>query len=551
MKPTQTTKILLFSFFIFFCFSCVVGQTLEQQVDAYLKQEYKADEPGVSFLIAKDGKPIYQNAFGLADLELNVPMTSKNVFEIGSITKQFTAVAILMLEEQGKLKVEDDITKYIPDYPTAGKKITIHQLLNHTSGIKSYTDMANFLKLARTDMTPKEIIDVFKNEPMDFEPGEQFRYNNSGYILLGYIIEVASGQSFADFIENNIFKKLGMTASSYGSMKNIVPNRASGYSKTETGYANADYLSLTLPYAAGSIMSTTEDLLKWQNALNNNMIIKKTSYEKAIHGSTLNNGDHIEYGYGLSEADLNGSPSIQHGGGIFGYTTMGIYLPEEKIFVSGLTNCDCKDITGVTTRIAAMAIGKPLPDKKDAIKLSEDELRKWVGAYQFDEGVVRYVTFENGQLYSLREGSSKLEIYPMSNTNFIFEGGSTSYVFSEKDGKKQAKFTNNASTIIGSEIDKMPPSDKESMTLSPEILNYYVGKYELQPGLVMEVTTKENQIFAQLTGQPQFEIFAEKENTFFLKVVEAKLVFDKDAENKVTGLTLYQGGREIAAKKIE
>lgn len=551
MKPTPTIKILIFSSLIFFCFSSVISQTLEQQVDAYLKAEYKTGEPGVSFLIAKDGEPIYQKAFGMANLELNVPMTPKNVFEIGSITKQFTAVAILMLEEQGKLKVEDTITKYIPDYPTTGKKITVHQLLNHTSGIKSYTDMATFRTLARTDISPKELIEVFKNETMDFEPGEQFKYNNSGYILLGYINEVASGQSYADFIEVNIFKKLGMNASSYGSMKDIVINRASGYSNTETGYSNADYLSLTLPYAAGSIMSTTEDLLKWQNALNANTLIKKTSYEKAILGSTLNNGEHITYDYGLGEDNVNGSKSIQHVGGIFGYTTMGIYLPEEKIFVSGLTNCDCKDITGVTTRIAAMAIGKPFPDKKDAISLSEDDLKKWVGAYQFDDNVVRYVTFENGQLYSQREGSTKLGIYPMSKSNFIFESGTTSYDFDEKDGKKQAQFTNGGTTLVGIETEKMPISNKQSVILSPEILKQYVGTYELQPGFVMQVTTLENQIFVQLTGQPQFEIFAEKEDAFFFKVVEARLVFDKNKEGNVSNVTLYQGGREIPAKKIE
>jgi CubicO group peptidase (beta-lactamase class C family) len=129
----------------------------------------------------------------MADLELNVPLTTDNVFEIGSITKQFTAVAILILVEQGKLKIEDEITKYIPDYPTLGKTITIHHLLNHTSGIKSYTSMDSFMKLARTDMTPIEIIEKFKNEPMDFDPGEKFLYNNSGYILLGHIIEVVSG----------------------------------------------------------------------------------------------------------------------------------------------------------------------------------------------------------------------------------------------------------------------------------------------------------------------------------------------------------------------
>src|SRR5690606_1041480 len=204
-----------------------------------------------------------------------------------------------------------------------------------------------------------------------------------------------------------------------GSKVNLVPNRASGYSQTETGFRNAEYLSMTLPYAAGSLMSTTDDLLKWQNALNNHTLITKASYEKAIHGSTLNNGEHISYGYGLGEDFVNGSPSIQHSGGIFGYTTMGIYLPQEKLFVSGLTNCDCKDISGVASRIAAMAIGTPYPNKKDAIKLSDEDLKKWVGAYQFEENVVRFTTLEHGQLYSQREGSTKLEIYPMTKNRFI------------------------------------------------------------------------------------------------------------------------------------
>lgn len=551
MKSSTIFKNLLFSVITLCCFSSAIAQTLEQKVDAYLKSEYKTDEPGVTFLIAKDGKPIYQKAFGMANLELNVPMTAKNVIEIGSITKQFTAVAILMLEEQGKLKVDDDITKYIPDYPTLGKKISIHQLLNHSSGIKSYTGMPNFMANARTDMTPKVLIDVFKNEAMDFEPGEKFLYNNSGYILLGYIIEIASGQTYADFIEENIFQKLGMNSSSYGSMRDIVPNRASGYSKTENGYRNADYLSLTLPYAAGSIMSTTEDLLKWQNALNNHSLIKKSSYEKAIHGSTLNSGEHIQYGYGLVEANINGSPSIQHGGGIFGYTTMGIYLPDEKIFVSGLTNCDCKNISAATTAIAAMAIGKPFPDKKDAIMLSENELKKWVGAYQYDENVIRYITYENGQLFSQREGSTKMEIYPMTKVNFIFDGGTTAYLFSEKDGKKEVNMTANGETLVGIEIDKMPPAEQTVINLTPEVLNQYVGTYKLAPGAVLEVTTKGAQIFAQLTGQPQFEIFAESEDTFFLKVVEAKLLFDKNEDGKITGLTLNQGGRQMPAKKTE
>lgn len=205
-----------------------IAQDFKNEVDAYLKSEYPANGPGVSFLVSKDGKPIYQKAFGMANLELNVPMTPHNVFEIGSITKQFTAASILMLAEQGKLNIEDDITKYIPDYPTQGKKITIRHLLNHTSGIKSYTGMPNFRTRAKTDMSPKELIDVFKNEPKDFSPGDQYKYNNSGYILLGYIIEIISDNTYANFIQNNIFKPLGMHTTSYGSKKDIVLNRASG-----------------------------------------------------------------------------------------------------------------------------------------------------------------------------------------------------------------------------------------------------------------------------------------------------------------------------------
>lgn len=258
-----------FSLSILLLFSFLIGhsQTLDYKIDQLVSKIYKENEPGAVILIAENGKTIYKKAFGQANLELNVPMAPNNVFEIGSITKQFTAVAILILEEQGKLNVNDDITKYIPDYPTQGKNITVHQLLNHTSGIKNYTSMESFIQFARTDMSPIEIIDVFKNEPMDFSPGEKFQYNNSGYIILGHIIEVVSKETYEDFIEKHIFDTLGMTSSFYGKMKELIENRASGYQKQRKNYANADYLSLTLPYAAGSIMSTVDDLLIWQNAI--------------------------------------------------------------------------------------------------------------------------------------------------------------------------------------------------------------------------------------------------------------------------------------------
>ncbi|MBW1296059.1 serine hydrolase [Aquimarina litoralis] len=530
------------------------AQNLEKQIDDIVSEAYVENEPGISILAAKDGKVVYRKAFGKANLELDVPLKPENVFEIGSITKQFTAVAILMLEEQGKLKIEDDITKYIPDYPTKGKKITIHHLLNHTSGIKSYTGMQNFLELTRKDMTPTELIDVFKNEPMDFDPGEEFRYNNSGYILLGYIIEVITKDTYENFIEKNIFEKIGMKDSYYGKMSQLIKNRAAGYKQDKDSFLNADYLSLTLPYAAGSLMSTVDDLLKWQNAISANTFIKRTSLEKAIYGSKLNSGEEINYGYGWGKTKLQGAKGYEHSGGIFGYTTNGIFLEDENVYVIGLTNCNCKDVGDVTRKVAAMVIGKPIPNKKDAISVAETTLKKWVGAYEFNDGVIRHIKLKEGKLYSLREGenSREFEIYPMKDGSFIFDDGTISYTFSlTKEGKRQTVFKTSSESFTGKGIDKAPPAERKVIAIAADILKTYIGTYELQPNFFIEITVEGSSIFATATGQPKFEIFAETESHFFLKVVPAEITFNKADDGKVESLTLNQGGRKMPAKKVK
>jgi CubicO group peptidase (beta-lactamase class C family) len=548
MKLKQFSKILIC---LFITTNSVLAQSYKSEVDAMISDAYPKDGPGISILIAKNGKTIYKNNSGLANMELQVPINSNTIFEIGSITKQFTAVAILMLEEQGKLSITDNITKYIPDYPTKGNNITIHNLLNHTSGIKSYTDMKTFQDIDRIDMTPTELINFFKNEPMDFKPGEKYQYNNSGYILLGNIIEVITKESYADFVQKNIFNPLGMTSTSYGSMKKIIPNRASGYSRSNKGFVNANYLSLTLPYAAGSIMSTVDDLLKWQNALRTNQLIKRSSFEKATNGSTLNTGEKIIYGYGFRAGDLNGSPTIEHSGGIYGFSANGIYLPKEDIYVIGLTNFDNSNVVNFVQQIAAIAINKPLYNKNDAITLSETQLKKWVGSYQFDKNTIRFVTVKDGKIYSQREGSSKLEIYPISENKFMFEGSRTSYTFTNKKNKKEVVFTIDGKEFTGKEIDKAPPAEKKEITLSNKVLQQYIGSYELQPTFVIDVTVRNNKIYGIATGQSEVELFAYTENAFLLKVIKAEIIFNKNDQGKVISLTLYQNGKETYGKKIK
>ncbi|BFM43675.1 serine hydrolase domain-containing protein [Flavobacterium sp. CFS9] len=346
-------RIFIVTFLLFHSF--VFAQNLETKIDHLITSKFKPETPGAVFLAVKKGKVVYRKVFGMANLEMNVQMKPESVFEIGSMTKQFTAVAVLMLAEQGKLKPDDEITKFIPDYPTNGNKITLHHLLTHTSGIKDFTGMKAIKDIARRDLSPKELVDFFKNEPVDFKPGEQYKYCNSGYALLGYIIEMVSGQTYEEFVTQHIFKKIGMNNTFYASHDMIIKNRASGYRDRE-GFVNANYISFSIPYASGSIMSNVDDLLKWQNAVSSNALLSPAFTVKAFTNYQLNNKTNIDYGYGWHLEKVKNKAVYEHGGSIFGFKSMGVYEPTEQIYVVGLSNCDCNSPTAITKEIASLLI---------------------------------------------------------------------------------------------------------------------------------------------------------------------------------------------------
>ncbi|MFD2287854.1 serine hydrolase [Pedobacter petrophilus] len=356
IKKDHIRTLLILSLIICSSFNNLFAQNLETKIDSAIKTVFNDPTgPGVVFMVAKKGKIIYQKAFGKANLELDANLHTDNVFELGSMTKQFTAVAVLMLEEQGKLNVNDPVSKYIPDYPS-GDKITIHHLLTHTSGIKDFTKMKSLSDISQKDMTPKMMVDYFKNEPLDFAPGEKFEYDNSGYVLLGYIIELVSGETYEDFITGHIFKKVGMDQSLYASDRKVIRKRAYGYHKKSYGYVNKTVISFSVPFSSGSLMSTMGDMLKWQNALNHNVLLNGAETKKAFSKYQLNDGKEFTYGYGWHIKDINGTPTREHGGSIFGFKTMGVYIPEEDIYVLGLSNCDCNSPTKVTGDIAALTL---------------------------------------------------------------------------------------------------------------------------------------------------------------------------------------------------
>lgn len=535
--------ILLVSFHV----SC---QKNNKALDVIMNELFESDGPGGVALIVKEGDILYRKAFGMANLELGVRMAPEHVFRIGSITKQFTACAILKLAEEGKLDLQDDITNYLEDYPTHGHTITIEHLLTHTSGIKSYTSMEEWTaEVRKKDFTPPELIDFFKNQPMDFVPGDEFRYNNSAYFILGYIIELVSGKPYESYIDETFFKPLGMANSYYGSTSRIIPNRADGYAKGEPGYKNDDFLSMTQPYAAGSLLSTVDDLYSWYSAVFSREVISESSLKKATTSYVLNNGKQTDYGYGWFIGNIQGSLNIQHGGGINGYLTASMFLPEEALFVAVFSNCTCTDPGSAAMKMAAIALGKPF--EWDSISLDEELLKSYVGVYtsEYDGDLV--ISYSEGKLLAMRTGGSEREITPYEKDKFFVKGGTSSFLFvREEAGNISAVISSGTGSDIQWKRTAKPLPRIEAIELEESQLKEYLGKYELAPDFILTVSLEEGRMYAQASGQGKIEIIPVAVDEFMTKGIDAKLTFNRGEKGGVEGLTLHQNG-EHKAKKIE
>ena len=526
---------------------------LQENIDALLSRIYKAGEPGAALLVKKEGRILMRRGYGLADLELKVPVEPDMTFRIGSITKQFTAVGILMLKAEGKLALQDEITKFLPDYPSQGKTITIEHLLTHTSGIKSYTSMPEFFSMMRKDMSVEKLIDVFKAQPMEFGPGEGWNYNNSGYILLGAVIEKVSGMTYADFIQKNIFDPLKMNGSYYGSATRIIPKRAEGYSSGKGGFANAAFLSMTLPYAAGSLLSSVDDLALWFEGLLSGTLLSREALKKAWTSYQLMDGRDTGYGYGWMISDYEGVRIIEHGGGINGFTSHLIFVPSEKLLVAMLTNSDIGARTPGTPafKIAAMAMGKPYREPK-AVLLKSGDLEPLVGVYAAKGGQKRTITLEGKRLFSQRSGGGKQEIFPLSETVFFFKDSFTRLTFSRNpDGLVsgiEAKGRTGMAEVY-EKTDDPPPVERKSVDLDPALFKDYAGEYELAPDFTITVSLEGERLMIQPTGQSKDQIFPESETLFILKAVDARVEFIRDESGEVKSLILHQGGRKMPARK--
>ncbi len=513
--------------------------------------------PGMAVLLARGDEVLYRGACGSANLELGVPLSADQVFRIGSVTKQFAAAAALKLAEAGKLTLEDPLSKFVPGYP-GGERVTVRMLLNHTSGLRSYTDIPGVMTgvTGRRDVTTAELIDTFKAEKPDFAPGEGWHYNNSGYVLLGAVIEAASGKPWHTYLEDVFFKPLGMTQTRYGNaQEGVIPGHVDGYSLMEDHWARAGYLSMTQPHAAGALVSTVDDLLKWNRALHEGKVLKDASYRAMV--TPVGKAMDSDYGFGITTGTLRGAPQLQHGGGIHGFSSYLLYLPGSDTTAAVLYNADgarpgMQDTGSIAKMLAAYAIGKPYP-AKNAIVVDVATLKQYEGVYRVDKDVARAVRMVDGKLTSQRTGGQPYALLPVAKDTFLFEEGYSRMQFERgADGAIAAmRFfpEGEGAGVLAPRTDEAMPASRVAVELPAAALARIVGKYALE-GATLTVTVDGAVAKAQLTGQPAFEIFAESASRFFLKVVDAVLVFAPE-DGRPVSVTLHQGGREMVFQRVE
>jgi len=404
-----------------------MAQDLDNRMDQ-LVQSYASNKQFMgSTLVARGSEVLFSRSYGSANLEWEIPNTPTTRFRLASVSKQFTAAAVLMLEDRGKLRIEDPIRKHLPEVPVAWEKITIFHMLTHTSGIPnigSATPGAGFSSTSQNVLR-------FLDKKLDFEPGTSWNYSNNGYILLGYLIERVSGKSYEEFLEENIFKPLGMKDSGYDSSTRIIPRRAVGYSSSPNGSVIAPYIHMSVPHAAGALYSSTEDLLRWNLGLFGGKVLSPAALQKMI--TPFKN----DYALGLQVHRVNGRKAIDHTGSINGFNTMLIYYPEEKLTIASLGNLNGPAPAQIAMRLASIAHGDKVTfdSERTEITLGPDVIGRYAGTYQVAPGSAYVITLDKNQLSSKFGNQPLLPIFPESETTFFAKAVNAQFEFSGSDAE--------------------------------------------------------------------------------------------------------------------
>lgn len=495
-----------------------------------LADNYAKDGPGAAVIVARGDEVLYRGAHGEADVEHDLPLSADGLFRIGSITKQFAAAGVLTLVEAGKVRLDEPLSKYVTDFPN-GANITVRQLLNHTSGVKDYTALPDEGdQAAREDRSTAQLIDSFQHAPVDFAPGTSWAYNNSGYVLAGAVIEAASGQPWHVYLEQALFKPLGLSHTRYGADAAALASPVRGYTPADGKPVAARAINMTQPHAAGALVSTVDDLLKWNRALHEGRVLKSESYRQMITPTGAATAQH--YGLGISRTTVRNHALLGHNGGIDGFRAELLYLPDSDTTVAVLQNSEVvasgrDDPRRIARKLAAVAIGEPYPEPV-AIEVDAVALRQLEGVYRVDADTARVLRVVDGRLTSQRSGGARVALVPIAADTFLYPGGFDFFAVERSNagavtGMRFFADGEGAGLVVARSAEPLP-TERASIALPAAALARVAGTYT-RNGVELRVFVDGAELKSQLPGQPAWTLRAESPDRFFPSAIDATLEF--------------------------
>lgn len=558
------------------------AQDHASRIDSTLQQFHETRDFNGSVLVAEAGEVIFKKGFGYANMEWRVPNTPDTKFRIGSVTKQFTAILILQLVEEGAIELNGQITDYVPDYPRPqGDLVTIHHLLNHTSGIPSYTGLPGFMEEhTRDPFVPDSLVAIVSGLPLEFEVGTEYRYNNSGYFILGLTIEKVTGKPYDVVLRQRLLDPLGLRDTGYDHTREVQSHAASGYSRTMMGYEVAPYLHSSVPYAAGMMYSTVEDLYRWDQAIaarDERILEDSGSWERMFTPGLSDYG----YGWVIRKTQMGeDGPAvnvIEHGGGIFGFSTAFRRFPDERntVIVMDNTTEDAGAVAAAITRVLYdLPVDPPEPSIAErilpvienagadaGIQRYHDLKRRSTDEYDFSEPELNrlgYYLLGKGEIdAAVKVFRLNVEAHPDAANPYdslgeaLLAAGDTvgaieSYLASLERNRGN---TNAAAVLEGLDV-SVDRAMLEGIDVPVQVLEGYVGEYEINPGFNLTVRREGKRLFTRATGQAEFEIFATSSTLWFVKAFDARLEFRVGTDGVAESVTLHQGGQQRRARRI-
>lgn len=570
MKRTIFTILVLVSIII-------SAQDKTEKIDNLMDRYLEYGLFNGSVLVADQSGIILSKGYGYANMEWMVKADENTKYRIGSVTKQFTALIIKQLEEEGKLSTDDKLSSLLDYYrEDTGDKIMVKHLLTHTSGVPNYTNRGDFFTdLAYRKFTTDEFIKNYCMDDLEFEPGEKWNYSNSGYMILGAIIEHIEKKPFGEVLQERILDKTGMDNSGFDSSSEIIKNRAAGYRKSVDEYSNSDYINMFITHAAGAMYSTIEDLYKWDRALYTEELLSEDAKEEYFTPVKNN----YAYGWMIMPVKFDSMEDsisvILHGGGINGFSAIIYRDTTAQNFITILSNVQDVNLSRIAMKILEILYnGDPeLPKRPVAgylysyyennpeadlsdiyYRLKEEENKSFLFE-EADMNMLGYKFLNQGNTekaleifrLNIKEFSTSSNVYDSYGEALLVKGDTTKAVENYKKSVQLNPGNEHGRTVLK----KLGAETEEEVTVSPEILARYEGKYVVSPQFALKIRVEGNRIFTQATAQPEFEIFPINEKKFYLKAVNAQILFEEDDAGNVEKLTIFQNGAQIVGKKVQ